>query len=100
MALPPRSPTRTLPLRDGRRVMVRDVVTTDAPRLAHARRRLEPHHQMPVPGSNSNCDLVALDDHGSVVGHATARQVEVACDWPRAHELADALVRAIERDHR
>jgi hypothetical protein len=98
MALPLPKPTRTLPLRDGRRVMVRDVVTTDAPRLAHARRRLEPLQQMPVPGPNPNCDLVALDDHGSVVGHATARQIEVACDWPRAQELADTLVRAIEHD--
>jgi hypothetical protein len=80
--------------------MVRDVVTTDAPRLAHARRRLEPLQQTPVPGPNPNCDLVALDDHGSVVGHATARQVEVACDWPQAKELADALGRAIEHDRR
>jgi hypothetical protein len=98
MALPPLTPTRTLPLSDGRRVMVRDVVTTDAPRLAHARRRLEPLQRTPVPSPSSSCDVVALDDHGSVVGHATAGHVEVACDWPQPQELAKTLARAIEHD--
>ena len=65
---------RELP--DGRRVTVRRAVPSDAPRLA-------------ALGSDTSaswgCELVALDDHGAIVGHAvSAAQILVAPDWRRS----------------
>ena len=62
---------RELP--DGRRVTVRRAVPSDAPRLA-------------ALGSDTSaswsCELVALDYHGAIVGHAvSAAEIIVARDW-------------------
>ena len=62
---------RELP--DGRRVTIRHAVPSDAPRLAA------------LDSDTSDgwgCELVALDDHGAIVGHAlSAAEIIVAHDW-------------------
>jgi hypothetical protein len=66
--------THSCLLADGRRVTLRHVVPSDAPRIAM------------VFGSRRDAvwgtDLVAFDDHGAVVGHAASRaDVATAPAW-------------------
>jgi hypothetical protein len=66
--------TRVRILRDGRRVTLRHTVPSDAPRLGLAFSA----SREPMWG----CDLLALDDHGAVVGHAGSQaQIVVAGGW-------------------
>jgi hypothetical protein len=64
---------RTLP--DGRRVTLRHTVPSDDPRLSVA-----------FGGTHepmwTRCDLLAVDDHGAIVGHAgSPADVAVARGW-------------------
>jgi hypothetical protein len=74
---------------DGRRVTLRRVVPSDAPRIA-----------MAFGGCRDTVwgtDLIAFDDHGAVVGHAASRaDVATAQGWGEsglatllAHELRE-----------
>jgi hypothetical protein len=66
--------TRMRDLDDGRRVTVRHTVPSDAPRIDIAFGAA----REPMWG----CDLIAFDDHGSIVGHAgSPADVAVARGW-------------------
>jgi hypothetical protein len=76
---------RLLP--DGRRVTLRRGVPSDAPRLACI--GID-------PSTAWGCELVALDDHGSIVGHAaSASEITVAADWTWSG-LRGVLAREVE----
>jgi len=77
--------TRVYRLPDGRRVTIRHAVPSDAPRLA-------------VVGGDEprERDVIALDDHGAVVGRArTDEATEIATAW-RGSGLAGALERELD----
>jgi hypothetical protein len=79
--------TRDRRLADGRRVMLRRAVPTDAPRLACL--GSDPHAAW-------GCELVALDDHGTIVGHAVSpTDIVVAEDWTWSG-LRGVLAREVE----
>jgi hypothetical protein len=76
--------TRVHRLPDGRRVTLRHAVPSDAPRLAAL-----------VDGEASVRDVIALNDHGAIVGLAgVAAATEIAEGWAAsglASLLQDAL---------
>jgi hypothetical protein len=79
--------TRNRDLPDGRRITLRRAVPSDAPRLA-------------CLGADPNAawgyELVALDDHGAIVGHASSpSEIVVAPDWTWSG-LRAVLAREVE----
>jgi hypothetical protein len=79
--------TRDRHLPDGRRVTLRRAVPSDAPRLASLGGD---------PKAAWGCELVALDDHGTIVGHAaSATAITVARDWTWSG-LRAVLAREVE----
>ncbi len=78
--------TRDRMLPDGRRVTLRRAVPSDAPRLTCLGSR----------NTAWGCELVALDDHGTIVGHATsATDIAVVSDWTWSG-LRAVLAREVE----
>jgi hypothetical protein len=79
--------TRDRRLPDGRRVTIRHAVPSDAPRLACLRGD---------PDAGWGCELGALDDRGTIVGHAVSPgDITVASDWTWSG-LRAVLAREVE----
>jgi hypothetical protein len=79
--------TRDRHLQDGRRVTLRRAVPSDAPRLACLGAD---------PNAAWGCELVALDDHGTIVGPASSPSaIVVAADWTWSG-LRAVLAREVE----
>jgi hypothetical protein len=74
--------SQTRVLRDGRRVTLRYAVPSDAPRL------------VPLGSAYaSEADRIALDDHGTIVGHMVGTSEPVVSDGWLESELAILLAR-------